>query len=104
MPSRVVEKNVAGLLPTGTLSVELSNELPEEHSHDVSICVGLCERAPDVTFSVQGRQQGDPRRHLLDGDGSGSVGGDPGPANETGLVEPRLVDIDDAPLRVEERQ
>ena len=103
MPFCVVEKNVAGLLPTGTLSIKLLRKVPKKHRHHVGVGVGLRECAPDLAFRVQGRQQGDPRRNLLNCDSPRSVGGDPCPADEAGLIEPRLVDVDDASPRVKER-
>ena len=84
--------------------VQPSRQVSEKQGHNVCIGVGLRQAAPDLAISINFQEQGDPGLHLLLAKGTRRIGRDPCPTQVPGLVEPRLVHVDDPRLPLEQGQ
>ena len=104
VPGSVVEEDGGGLLPARCLLVELPAQSSEEGSHHVGVRVRLGQREPHLSARVEGSQQRDPGLDVLVREGGRAVSRHPDLPDEASLVQPRLVHVDDAAARLEERQ
>ena len=104
MPFCIVEQDGSVILPPWALEVKSPHEVANECDHDVGVSIGLSQGKPDITFSVQGRQQRYPRIHLLIGECSSCIRWDPDSPDEAGPVQPTFVNVDDASGRFKKWQ
>jgi hypothetical protein len=92
----VVPQKDRVLLPPWRLGVQDLHKLLKEESDDVRIGVGVVQREPDPAISVEGGDHREPRRHRAEGHVAAAVFRRPCASDEARLVEPGLVDVDDA--------
>ena len=80
------------------------DQITQKRGHYISVGVGLCQREPHATVGVQRQDQRDSGSHLIVGESAIRVRGRPDLSQEVGVVEPRLVDVDDPLVLLQQRQ
>ena len=90
--------------PVFVFVVQGLDELHEEELEGVPIRISLQQTSVDLATAVEGDDEGDPRRHLLDGEAVAEALPLPTPAAVVARVDPALVDVDDPLLRLQELQ
>ena len=82
--------------PACDLGIKFSAESAEEHNHDVSIRICMCQREEDSAIGVEGGYQGQTRGDLLISIACGCTRRSPHSPIELSLVDPGLVYVDDS--------
>ena len=90
------------LPPVSVLPVEGLDELGHEELEGVAIRVGLEQTGVELPEGVDGNDEGDPWRHLLDRKAGAQSFPLPAPPPIVSRVDPGLVDVDDPLLILEE--
>ena len=83
------------LAPAFPTRVQMFAELLEENSHGIGVIVGLAHGIEDVAFGVHANNQGDPWLQRLFRLRAFLTSLAPLTTSKIGVVQPRLVDIDD---------
>ena len=92
------------LPPVPVLPIEGLDELGHEELEGVAVRVGLEQTGVELPEGVDGNDEGDPRRDLLDRKAWAQSFPLPAPPPIVSRVDPGLVDVDDPLLILEESE
>ena len=94
MISRVVPHYDSVFPPVRVLVIELFDQLTHEELHRVAIGVRLQETCVELSVTVEGSDERDPRLDLLDSYAVSNTFSLPAPASVVSGVDPTLVDVE----------
>ena len=93
-----------GFSPLLLFLVQQVYQLPQVKAQDLGVSVNLCEACIYLAKVVQGHDHGNSWRHLLDWYRVGLVLGSPNLPPEVHLSQPRFIEINDAPLTLDDAE